>query len=150
MVYVIQVMLTACSQAVSITCMTYTIALYTVKNFWWWTEELPETCRGLFQKLIWEISASSWFYYKNLYMFQLNFPLFNFRCFVHTGGQMDRYSHMNSCSVGGAKKLMVCCSCEDLWNRPTFSNGTEFGTENYYQTQITLWSYKPVTLFPRK
>ena len=26
-------------------CMTYTIAAYTVKNSWWWTEELSETCR---------------------------------------------------------------------------------------------------------
>ena len=25
------------------TCMTYTTAVRTVKNFWWWTEELPET-----------------------------------------------------------------------------------------------------------
>jgi len=32
------------------TCMTYTIAVYTVKNSWWWTEELSETCRVLFQK----------------------------------------------------------------------------------------------------
>jgi len=31
------------------------------------TEELSETCRVLFQKQIREISASSWFYYKNLY-----------------------------------------------------------------------------------
>jgi len=46
------------------TCMTYTIAVYTVKNSWLWTEELSETCRLLFQKYIWEISASSWFYYK--------------------------------------------------------------------------------------
>jgi len=46
--------------------MTYTIAVCTVKNSWWWTEELSETCRVLFQKWIWEISASSWFYYKNL------------------------------------------------------------------------------------
>jgi len=38
----------------------------TVKNSWWWTEELSETCRVLFQKQIWEISASSWFYYKNI------------------------------------------------------------------------------------
>jgi len=36
------------------------------KNSSWWTEELSETCRVLFQKWIWEISASSWFYYKNL------------------------------------------------------------------------------------
>ena len=32
MVYVLQVMLTACEQAVSITCKTYTIAVCTVKN----------------------------------------------------------------------------------------------------------------------
>ena len=32
------------------TCMTYTIAVYTAKNSWRWTEELPETCRVLFQK----------------------------------------------------------------------------------------------------
>jgi hypothetical protein len=31
------------------TCMTYTIAVYTVKNSWWWTEELSETCRVSFQ-----------------------------------------------------------------------------------------------------
>ena len=54
MVYVIQV----CWQLVSRirtelilhascqkTCMTYTIAVCTMKNSWWWTEELSETCR---------------------------------------------------------------------------------------------------------
>ena len=46
--------------------LTYTIAVCTVKNSWWWTEELSETCRVLFQKYIWEISATSRFYYKNL------------------------------------------------------------------------------------
>jgi len=35
----------SCSQAVS-----YTIAVCTVKNSWWWTEELSETCGVLFQK----------------------------------------------------------------------------------------------------
>jgi len=43
LVYVIQV---CCQQ----TCMTYTIAVCTVENSWWWTEELSETCRVLFQK----------------------------------------------------------------------------------------------------
>jgi len=46
--------------------MTYNIAVCTVKISWWWTEELSETCRALFQKYIWGISASSWFYYKKL------------------------------------------------------------------------------------
>jgi len=58
----ILILLTSCQQ----TCMMYTIAVCTVKNSWWWTKELFETCRVLFQKSIWEISASSWFCYKNL------------------------------------------------------------------------------------
>ena len=36
------------------------------ENSCWWKEELSETCRVLFQKQIWEISVSSWFYFKNL------------------------------------------------------------------------------------
>jgi hypothetical protein len=39
-------LLTSCQQ----TCMTYTIAVCTVKNSWWWTEELSETCRISFQE----------------------------------------------------------------------------------------------------
>jgi hypothetical protein len=31
------------------TCITYTIAVCTVKNSWWWTEELSKTCRACFQ-----------------------------------------------------------------------------------------------------
>ena len=58
----ILILLPSCWQ----TCVTYTIAVCTVKNSWWWTEELSETCRVLLQKLICEISTSSWFYYKNL------------------------------------------------------------------------------------
>jgi len=32
------------------TCLTYTITVCRVQNSWWWTEELSETCRVLFQK----------------------------------------------------------------------------------------------------
>ena len=32
------------------TCITYTIAVHTVENFWWLTEELSETCRVLILK----------------------------------------------------------------------------------------------------
>jgi len=52
---------TSCQQ----TCMTYTIAVCTAKNSWWWTEELSETCREFHSKNKFQkISASSWFYYK--------------------------------------------------------------------------------------
>ena len=44
--------------------MTYTIAVCTVKNSWWWAGELSETRGVSFQEKIWEINASSWFYYK--------------------------------------------------------------------------------------
>jgi len=43
-------LLTACEQdqdnvlILLASCMTYTIAVCTVKNSWWWTEELSETC----------------------------------------------------------------------------------------------------------
>jgi len=52
-------------QAVSNTGITCTTAVCTVENSWWWAEELSETCRVSFKKLIWEIGAYSWFYYKN-------------------------------------------------------------------------------------
>jgi len=41
------ILLASCLQQ---TCMTYTIAVCTVKNSWWWTEELSETCRVSFQE----------------------------------------------------------------------------------------------------
>jgi len=50
------------------TCMTYTIAVFTVKNSWWCIETLFETCWISFEEQIWEISASIWFYYKKLIM----------------------------------------------------------------------------------
>ena len=40
----------SCSEAVTVTCMTYTIDVCTVKNSWWWTGELSETSTVLFQK----------------------------------------------------------------------------------------------------
>ena len=40
------ILLASCQQ----TCVTYTIAVCTLKNSWWRTEELSETCRVLFQK----------------------------------------------------------------------------------------------------
>ena len=70
MVYVIQVCRQLSSSIILIllancqqTCMTYTIAVCTVKNSWQWTEELSETC-SFIPKQIWKISASRRFYYK--------------------------------------------------------------------------------------
>ena len=64
MVYVIQI----CWQVSAVSKpLCYIPLRCSVKTSWWWTEELFETCRVLFQKQIWEISASSWFYYNNAY-----------------------------------------------------------------------------------
>jgi hypothetical protein len=58
----ILILLAICQQ----TCMTCTISVCTLKNSWWWAEELSETCRVLFQNQIWKISASSWYIIRNL------------------------------------------------------------------------------------
>jgi len=42
----ILILLASCQQI----CMTYTIAVCSVKNSWWWTEELSEACRVSFQE----------------------------------------------------------------------------------------------------
>jgi len=42
----ILILLASCPQ----TCMTYIIAVSTVKNSWWWTEEFSEICRVSFQE----------------------------------------------------------------------------------------------------
>jgi hypothetical protein len=44
----ILILLASCQQ----TCMTYTIAVCTVKNSWWWIEEPSETCRFSFVHLV--------------------------------------------------------------------------------------------------
>jgi len=41
----ILILLESCQQI----WMTYTIAVCSVKNFWWWTKEMSETCRISFQ-----------------------------------------------------------------------------------------------------
>ena len=46
--------------------MTYTIAVCTVKNSWWRTEELSEICRLSIQSQIVKFSAPSLFYYNAL------------------------------------------------------------------------------------
>jgi len=55
------------------TRMTYTIAVRTVKNSWWWTEELFETCRISFVWFQFQLNALSLVYYISfifLYMFR--------------------------------------------------------------------------------
>ena len=52
--------LASCQQA----CITYTIVVCTVKNSWWWTEELSETCnfysKNKFEKLVHLVGFIIW------------------------------------------------------------------------------------------
>jgi hypothetical protein len=82
-------------------CTTYIVAVYAVKNSWWWTEELPETCRISFQEYIWEISVSSWFYYKNLlltFRSELNQLKYHI-CFDVLASYMNMYFQLESLYV---------------------------------------------------
>jgi hypothetical protein len=58
----ILILLASCQQ----TYMTYTIAVRTEKNSWWWTEELSETCRVSFQNKFEKLVHLVGFIIKNL------------------------------------------------------------------------------------
>jgi hypothetical protein len=58
----IPILLASCQQ----NCMTYTIAVCTVKNSWWWTEELSETCRVSFQSKFEKLEHLVGFIIRNL------------------------------------------------------------------------------------
>jgi hypothetical protein len=78
-------------------CVSNAIAVCTVKNSWWWTEELSETCRVLFQKQICEISASSWFYYKK------------------STSQLLCESLLASCQRTGITYTIAVCTAKNSW-----------------------------------
>jgi len=100
------------------------IAVYTVLDPWWRTENLYETCRVLFQKN-WEISASRWFYYKNISRCTIRWMSNMLKWFWLTSKQ-DKNSHADkqwqveigiSCSnsnfeaVECCLKLAICGRC---------------------------------------
>jgi len=102
MVYVIQLASRIRTEPAVSNPVWNTIAVCTVKNSWWWIEELSETCRVLFQKQIWEISASSWFYYKNLS-----------RCTVTwTSKTWTNYSYIRSVTVNPNSWRNCAGGCE--------------------------------------
>ena len=106
------ILLASCRQ----TCMTYTIAVCTVKNSWWWTEELSETCRVLFQKWIWEIGASGWSYFKDKNPGISNILLTAFS-FVRTVRQWSRMIFLGAFENCGKPLLASCRSvCLSDWN----------------------------------
>jgi hypothetical protein len=62
----ILILLASCQQ----TGMTYIIAMCTVKNSWWWIEELSETCRFSFQNKFKKLVHLVGFILRNLYSAQ--------------------------------------------------------------------------------
>jgi hypothetical protein len=63
------------------------IAVCTVLDSWWWRENLPKTCRVLFQnkfeKLV-HLVGSSWFYYKNISQWMVLWMSKYLLCPVHS------------------------------------------------------------------
>jgi len=91
------ILLASCQQ----TFMTYIVAVCTVKNSWWWIEEPSETCRILFQKQIWEISATSWFYYKNMSRCTVTWTSNTYihtyiNTYIHTHTYIRTYIHIHT------------------------------------------------------
>jgi hypothetical protein len=118
--YSILILLESCLQ----TCMTYTSAVCTVENSWWWTEELSETYRISFlNKNFWEISVSSWFYYKKFITMRghmnitmrghMNITHIYFRTLFATSKCCNRAAcrwRLSGYYVHGTALLFTCCS----------------------------------------
>ena len=88
------------------------IAVYTVLDSWWWRENLSETCRVLFQTLIWKISASRWFYYKNISRCRSN----SFVC-------LHRYSTAAYLSYKRAARFVLFCISVEKLRKLAFREG---------------------------
>ena len=91
----------------------YNIAVCTVKNSWWRTADLSETCRVLFQKQIWKISESNWLYYKNLYFKLCTFDI-TLLCVQWKNpddGQRNCPKHVEFYSKNKSEKLMNLIGC---------------------------------------
>ena len=99
----ILILLKSCLQ----TFMTYTIAVCTVRNSWWWTKEFSETF-DFHSKIIFEkISASSWFYYKFSLRFRvvlkikiftiINIDLLSYLIGLYWRWVMLTFRHRGSC-----------------------------------------------------
>jgi len=141
------------------TSMTYTYhwCVYsTVKNSWWWTEELSEICTVSFQKQIWEISASIWFYYKNKKLtkyFEINstcFGVLAIKCYKN----VLRGSAMPAClftSASTTREHLIGSSENFTWDScikiyRNIQNVLNLGTKNRHfslkptSVSVRVWS----------
>jgi len=94
------ILLWSCQQI----CMTYTTAVCTVKNSWWWTEERSEKCRILFQNNFEKLAhlvgfilrAKIYTYYSTLFMQSLYVILLQFCPHVDN---FHYYGHVSNVTV---------------------------------------------------
>jgi hypothetical protein len=73
------------------TCMIYTTAECTVGNSWWWTEELPETCRFFCQNKFGKLV-------RLLVLLKINFLLCTLTCHV-ARSHVTMHAHMSRCTL---------------------------------------------------
>ena len=78
------------------------------ENSWWWTERRSETCRVSLQEQIWEISASSWFYYKRQAVSKpvWHIPLLCVQWKTHVDGKRNCPKHVEFHSRNKFEELM--------------------------------------------
>ena len=108
------ILLSSCQQ----TCITYTIAVCTVKNSWWWTQQLSETCRDFFQnkfeKLVHLVGFIIRRYLKHKYVCKFN--IINLR--AHTFYDLV----LNSVAVNGKYSLVYLTVSSISLKLVVFSN----------------------------
>ena len=84
-------------------------------NSWWWTEELSESCRVSSQNKFCEISASSWFYYKEIVMMRghTNVKFVNFHIFIYSKTYLGLYIHtFRGLGRAARSKALLCGSVQ--------------------------------------
>ena len=93
------------------------------RNSWRWTGELPETCRILFQEQIWEISASGWFYYKNVSRYTVSWTSRSF-LLVRTIYRNVSTSNSDPGESPKIKKTTNIHSTAKVWSQELISKDT--------------------------
>ena len=105
--YSILILLASCQQ----TCMTYTIAVCTVKNSWWWTEDLSETSRVSFQNKFEKLVHLIGFIIRNLS-----------RCTLTWKSKMYKTSHLSTFHESRATSIQIIKAKLLRWCAQSVSN----------------------------
>jgi len=119
------ILLASCQQ----TCMTYTIAVCTVKNSWWWKKELSEavtswSCSQALRKPVWHI------------------PLFCVQWNTHDGGQRNCPKHVEFYSKNKFRENSASSWCyKNLLRSPKHQSVNQFRRKVGVLCSARKWVY---------